>query len=110
MEAAPCPKCKTPVDKDRMSWTGNNSAGYASNKQTGMLRDTLSEDGSLTPHKVQIGITDGTRTEIHGEGIEAGMQVVIGINLVGSAGGASGAASNPFQQQQPQGRGPRGLF
>ncbi|OQY88051.1 MAG: hypothetical protein B6D38_10830 [Anaerolineae bacterium UTCFX1] len=38
MEAAPCPKCKTPVDKDRMSWTGNNSAGYASNKQTGMLR------------------------------------------------------------------------
>lgn len=71
---------------------------------------TLSEDGSLTPHKVQIGITDGTRTEIHGEGIEAGMQVVIGINLVGSAGGASGAASNPFQQQQPQGRGPRGLF
>lgn len=38
MEAAPCPKCKAPMDEGRMSWTGNNSAGYVSNKQTGMLR------------------------------------------------------------------------
>lgn len=71
---------------------------------------TLADDGTLVAHKVQIGISDGTRTEVHGEGISADMQVVIGMNLVGNAAGASGAASNPFQQQQPQGRGPRGLF
>lgn len=31
-----CPKCNTPMDEGRMS--GSDSAGYVSNKQTGMLR------------------------------------------------------------------------
>lgn len=38
MEATPCLKYKTPMDEGRMSWIGNNSAGYVFNKQTGMLK------------------------------------------------------------------------
>lgn len=66
------------------------------------------EGDSLVAHKVRTGISDGTRTVVMGESIKSGMQVVIGLAIPGS--GTSSAASNPFQQQQPQGRGPRGVF
>jgi len=67
---------------------------------------------TLVAHRVQIGITDGTRTEIRGEGLVPGMQVVIGTNPTGAGNAASGAAASPFQQQQqPRGRGgPAGPF
>ncbi len=61
------------------------------------------EGGTLVAHRVRIGITDGTRTEISGEDLKAGMQVVIGTNLGGSA-PVTGTTTSPFQQQ-PQGRG-----
>lgn len=38
MEKHACPKCSTPMDEGRMSWSGDSSSGYVSNKQTGMLR------------------------------------------------------------------------
>lgn len=38
METHACPKCNTPMDEGRMSWSGNSYSGYVSNKQTGMLR------------------------------------------------------------------------
>jgi len=69
------------------------------------------EGTKLVPHRVQIGITDGTRTEIRGEGITAGMQVVIGTNAAGATGAASSTTASPFQQQQQRGRGgPPGPF
>lgn len=37
METHACPKCNTLMDEGRMSWS-DSSAGYVSNKQTGMLR------------------------------------------------------------------------
>ncbi len=69
------------------------------------------EGTKLVPHRVHIGISDGTRTEIRGDGITAGMQVVIGTNAAGAAGAASGTTASPFQQQQQRGRGgPPGPF
>ena len=38
METTPCPKCNSPMDEGRMSWSGNGASGYVSNKQGGMIR------------------------------------------------------------------------
>lgn len=69
------------------------------------------EAGKLVPHRVRTGITDGTRTEIRGESLTVGMQVVIGSNVGGTA-ATSGTTSSPFQQQQQRGGrgGPPGPF
>lgn len=65
---------------------------------------TLQGD-SLVAVRVQIGISDGTRTAISGAGVVAGMPVVIGI----SAGAATdGSAANPFQQPSQATQGRRG--
>jgi hypothetical protein len=37
METHPCPKCNEPMDEGHLSLSGT-TAGYVSNKQTGMLR------------------------------------------------------------------------
>lgn len=69
-------------------------------------------DGKLANARVRAGITDGQKTEIKGEGIVAGMKVVIGTTQ--PARGAAAATTSPFQQQGQQGQqtrgGPRGGF
>ena len=53
-----------------------------------------------------IGITDGQMTQVTGEDLREGMQVITGV----TQGAAPAAATNPFQQQQPQRFGPgRGM-
>ncbi len=61
--------------------------------------------GKLAALQVRTGLSDGQRTQVMGPDLQAGMQVVIGT----STGTAAGAAANPFQQQQPQRRGPGGF-
>jgi HlyD family secretion protein len=89
--------------------TRRRSAG-TSGKRPGAIY-TLGADGSLVKHRVIVGITDGQRTEVRGEGIEAGASVVLGTNTPGST-PTTTAASNPLQPQQQQrgGRGPAGGF
>jgi hypothetical protein len=58
---------------------------------------------SLVAHRVRVGLSDGTRTAISGEGISAGMAVVIGTST-GSSATAAGTAANPFQQQPQSGQ------
>jgi hypothetical protein len=55
---------------------------------------------------VRAGLTDGTNTEIIGDGVTEGMEVVIGEVQAGSAGGAT--STNPFVPQMPRGGGRRG--
>ncbi len=38
MTANPCPKCHEPLDDGLMVWSGNDSSGYISKKQKGMLK------------------------------------------------------------------------
>ena len=38
MESHACPKCNTIMDEGYISWPGSSSAGYISQKQTGMIR------------------------------------------------------------------------
>jgi HlyD family secretion protein len=55
------------------------------------------------PVEVQLGITDGSRTEVRG-GLNENDPVVIGTSSAAAASGQSGVA-NPFQPQQPRGFG-----
>jgi len=55
-------------------------------------------DGKFVrPVRVRVGITDGTNTEVSGEGLKEGSEVVIGESRPEQA--ASGDAKNPFMPQ-----------
>jgi HlyD family secretion protein len=55
---------------------------------------------------VQAGLSDGTNTEVRGDGLSDGLEVVIGEVQPGSAGAAGATSTNPFVPQMP-GRGGR---
>lgn len=64
------------------------------------------KDGKPRPLPVTAGLTDGTNTQISGEGLQEGLEVIAGMVGTGQEKG-----SNPFQPQGPQGMGPpRGGF
>ena len=69
---------------------------------------TLDAQGKLVATRVRTGISDGTTTEVRGDGIKAGMKVIAGMSATAQS---AETASNPFQsnQQQPQRRGPGGF-
>jgi len=63
------------------------------------------KDGKPRPLHVMKGLSDGSNTQVSGEGLAEGLQVIAGMS-----GGAQGKSSNPFQPQ-PQSYGPpRGGF
>jgi HlyD family secretion protein len=72
----------------------------------------IAEKGTVRPLRVRAGLSDGQKTQIEGEGLTEGAQVVTSITE-GSATAAAPAAasSNPFQPARPQtgGRRPGGM-
>jgi HlyD family secretion protein len=59
------------------------------------------EDGEFVKRiEVTAGLSDGTETEIEGSGLSEGQQVILGVQLVASAGDAE-TANNPFAPQNP---------
>lgn len=68
----------------------------------------LYADQQLKPVNVRLGITDGTNTELIGDDIAAGTEVVTTVSGVGATRPAAGAAVNPFQQGG-RGGGPGGF-
>ena len=68
---------------------------------------TLDTQGKLTPIRVRAGITDGTMTEVRGDGITEGLKIITGTN---SPEQDAQAATSPFQNNnQQQRRGPGGF-
>lgn len=65
----------------------------------------VGEDKKLQPIRVRTGITDGKVTEIRGQNIKEGMQVVAGTVQPETA--DSEESKNPFQQNNSQQRGRR---
>jgi HlyD family secretion protein len=47
-------------------------------------------DGKPRPIEVQTGITDGTATEVSGEGVTEGLEVIVGVAAAGKSGGPGG--------------------
>jgi len=65
---------------------------------------TVAEGGLLAPVEVTVGLQGSTCSEVSGDGVSEGMQIVLGQQPTG----ASTGSSSPFQQQQQGGwRGPR---
>jgi hypothetical protein len=65
--------------------------------------------------RVTAGLSDGQRTEVSGQGIHEGMQVIIGVNAgqttaaAAPTGASAQSGTNPFQPARPAGgfrRGP----
>jgi HlyD family secretion protein len=70
----------------------------------------LDAKGNPQPIKVQTGITDGTTTEVRGDAVKEGMQVITGTVGATQQQTASGSASPFGGGQQGGGRGARGGF
>ncbi|MCC6930021.1 MAG: efflux RND transporter periplasmic adaptor subunit [Gemmatimonadaceae bacterium] len=68
----------------------------------------LENGRTLRPLMVKAGLSDGQRTVVTGDGVSAGMQIVIGTST-GSKNSSTTGTTNPFQQQSQQGGPPRGF-
>ena len=83
----------------------------------GALRDAttstiwyLDSASTLKPVRVHTGLTDGSRTQVTGNGVTEGMQIIVGANT-GTATTTSATATNPLQPQSTSRRGgPQGPF
>lgn len=60
-------------------------------------------DGKPAVARVRTGLTDGQRTEVSGEGLKDGMQVIVGVSTGGES--ASAASGSPFGGGQTQRQG-----
>jgi HlyD family secretion protein len=93
----------------------NASAGATS----GATRDStmatlwyLDSAKTLEPLRVHTGLSDGSRTQVTGNGIKEGMQIIVGAST-GTDTGPAASAKNPLQPQQSGGGrrgGPPGAF
>ncbi|MEA2572668.1 MAG: HlyD family secretion protein [Acidobacteriota bacterium] len=108
--AAATTATKTATKPATTTTTTARSANAQRTRGTGTRGGTLyvvDANGKLQPLRVQIGITDGTTTEISGTGITEGMKVVAGT-LSATSQTAAAPATTPFQSSQQQGGGQRG--
>jgi HlyD family secretion protein len=100
-----------PADRQRGPWSGAGRNAPASGSPTngsgatpasGRPRNVamlwyLDDQGKLQAARVHTGLTDGQRTEVKGESIKEGMQVIIGVTQTEG----TTTSSNPFQPQAP---------
>jgi HlyD family secretion protein len=63
---------------------------------------TLDNKGRLSPVRVRTGLSDETHTEVAGQNLAAGIQIVTGVLDAGSA-SSDGSSKNPFQNPRPSG-------
>ena len=72
---------------------------------------TVDASGTLTPHFVRLGISDGQKTQINSRDLTEGASIVISATQPGATTTAStGTTANPLQPQNTQRRGPGGPF
>ena len=72
---------------------------------------TVDVNGTLTPHFVKLGISDGQKTQINTRDLTEGASIVISATQPGATATAStGTTANPLQPQNNQRRGPGGPF
>jgi HlyD family secretion protein len=75
---------------------------------------SVDAQGQLAKHVVTTGLTDGQRTQVQGDGLVAGMPIVIGASTAAATPAAAGAAgtTNPLQPTTQRGGrgGPPGAF
>jgi HlyD family secretion protein len=85
----------------RAAGAGGGGGGVQGNRRVTIY---LLKDDKAQPVEVQLGITDGTRSEVLGGELSENDPVVIGMSSATASPAQSGVA-NPFQPQQPRGPG-----
>lgn len=88
------------VGAKRTSRQGASGGGARGARQ---VRIYVLRDGKAQPIEVQLGITDGSRTEVRAGDLQEDDAVIIGMSS--AAASAGGGVANPFQPQQPRGFG-----
>ena len=73
----------------------------------------VGQDGSPEPVEVEVGSTDGTRTEVSGDRVSEGMKVIVGIRSGDNAAdddesGGEGKSNMPFMPKFPKKGPPKG--
>jgi HlyD family secretion protein len=89
---------KAAAEQKKAVATGKDAANPNPDKPTGE-RGTLwlDDNGFARPIRVRVGLTDGLMTEVQGEAVKEGMEVIVGEARPG--GGAAGGTTNPFTPQ-----------
>jgi HlyD family secretion protein len=105
------------VTRTRVRNVQAGAAGTA--RASGAARDStmstlwyLDSANALKPVRVHAGLSDGSRTQVTGNGLQEGMQIIVGANT-GTAAPTAAASTNPLQPQtQSTGRrgGPSSAF
>lgn len=62
----------------------------------------LDEDGKLATARARTGLTDGQRTQIEGEKLREGMQVIVGVTQAAPANASSSPFQSPMQPSSPR--------
>ena len=65
----------------------------------------VDKDGKLNATRVRTGLSDGQKTEVRGQGITEGMQVIVAVTQADEPGGSG----SPFQAQRQGGFRPGGF-
>lgn len=93
-----------PVGARRTSRATGARGGGAGGRATRTATIYVLKDNKAQPVEIELGITDGTRTEVRGEALNDNDHVIIAISSAASSAGQSGIA-NPFQPQRTRGPG-----
>ena len=78
--------------------SGDTSAGEA--RQGRQVKIYLLKDGKAQPVEIQVGITDGSKSEVIDSALKENDPIIIGLS--GSANQSQAAPVNPFQPAQPR--------
>lgn len=82
------------------------AAGRSAGVSVGSLW-TLAANGNLKRVAVRVGLSDGQRTQVSGTGLSAGMQVIVGSTVAGTA-APTAPSANPLTPQRGGGGRPGG--
>jgi HlyD family secretion protein len=89
------------VGARRTSRSGGSGGGGRGERR---VRIYVLRDARVHPVEVELGITDGSKTEVRGGELKENDAVVIGMSSAAGSQGQTGVA-NPFQPSQPRGFG-----
>jgi HlyD family secretion protein len=88
----------------RQTGQGGRAESPAPPSQTGTV--WVADGEFVRPIPVELGLTDGTWTEVRGEGLDDGTTIVTGVSDAETASDGSVSGANPFVPQIWQRRGP----
>jgi HlyD family secretion protein len=91
------------VGQRRTSRGGGSGAGAdaVEGRRVRQVKVYVMKDGKAQPLDVQVGITDGSKTELISGGLNENDPVIIGMSS-GAGAQAQGGVANPFQAQVPR--------